>query len=187
MRRRKGVVAAGHEVTASAAAEVLKAGGNAFDAALAALFASCVAEPVLASLGGGGFLLAERCDARKLLYDFFAQTPFRKRSPEETDFYPIIADFGTVQQEFHIGMGSIATPGVVKGLFAIHRELCSMPLQVIIQPACEAARSGVAVNNLQRYISKLVSPILQSTPDAMALHATRETPDRFAECGEKVH
>lgn len=187
MRKSRGVVAAGHEVTAFAAAEILKAGGNAFDAALAALFASCVAEPVLASLGGGGFLLAGKRDAQVTLYDFFAQTPFRKRNSEETDFYPIIADFGTVQQEFHIGMGSIATPGMIKGLFAIHRELCSMPMQVIIQPACEAARSGVSVNSLQRYISKLVSPILQSTPDAMALHATSEAPDRFAECGEKVH
>jgi len=187
MRKSRGIVAAGHEVTAQAAAEILKAGGNAFDAALAALFASCVAEPVLASLGGGGFLLARNHDAQPVLFDFFAQTPFHKRDSGETDFYPIIADFGTVQQEFHIGMGSIATPGVVKGLFAIHRELCRMPLHTIIQPACEFARSGITVNDLQRYISDLVSPILESTPDAIALHATREKPGLFAERNEKVH
>jgi len=187
MRKSSGIVAAGHQVTACAAAEILKSGGNAFDAALAALFASCVAEPVLASLGGGGFLLARKGDAQPTLYDFFAQSPLRKRDSGETDFFPIVADFGTVQQEFHIGMGSIATPGVIKGLFAIHRELCRMPMQVIIQPACEAARSGVYINDLQRYISELVSPILESTAEAKALHATREAPNRLAQCGERVH
>ena len=58
MRHRKGAVAAGHPLTAEAAFEVLRAGGNAFDAALAGLCAACVVEPVLASLGGGGFMLA---------------------------------------------------------------------------------------------------------------------------------
>jgi len=186
MRKSRGIVAAGHEVTAHAAAEILRAGGNAFDAALAALFASCVAEPVLASLGGGGFLLAGKASTQPTLYDFFAQTPVRRRDSSSTDFYPITADFGTVQQEFHIGMGSIATPGVIKGVAVIHRELCSLPMQTIVQPACEAARSGVAVNSLQHYISELVSPILLSTPEALALHATREAPDRFAKCGEIV-
>ena len=55
-----GVIAAGHPQTVRAAAIILEEGGNAFDAVLAAAFASCVAEPVLASLGGGGFLLARQ-------------------------------------------------------------------------------------------------------------------------------
>ncbi len=50
-----GIIAAGHESTAQAAIEIFREGGNAFDAALAALFASCVAEPVLSSLGGVDF------------------------------------------------------------------------------------------------------------------------------------
>ena len=50
----QGVVAAGHEVTARAARDILAEDGNAFDAVLAAMLAACVAEPVLASLGGGG-------------------------------------------------------------------------------------------------------------------------------------
>ena len=49
-----GVVAAGHPETVKAAEEVLRAGGNAFDAIVAAHFVACVVEPVLASLGGGG-------------------------------------------------------------------------------------------------------------------------------------
>ena len=54
----KGMVAAGHAQTAAAACAVLADGGNAVDAALAGVLAACVTEPVLASLGGGGFLAA---------------------------------------------------------------------------------------------------------------------------------
>lgn len=180
MKTAAGVVAAGHPVTANAATEILRAGGNAFDAALAALFASCVAEPVLASLGGGGFLNARPAATKPLLYDFFAQTPHLKPDESDIDLYPILADFGTAQQEFHIGMGSIATPGVIKGAFAIHRDLCRMPMREIIQPACEAARQGVRVNGFQHYISEVVSPIILSSPEALQLHASRERPGTIA-------
>ena len=117
----KGAVAAGHLKTAEAAKLILEAGGNAFDAALAALCAACVVEPVLTSLGGGGFLLARRNSGETGLFDFFVQTPGRKRPVDQIDFHPIVADFGTAQQEFHIGSGSIATPGTVRGLFDVHR------------------------------------------------------------------
>lgn len=186
MKKNRGVVAAGHQLTAEAASEILREGGNAFDAALAALFTSCVAEPVLASLGGGGFLLAGKEGGQSTLYDFFAQTPLHKIEAESADFFPIIADFGAAQQEFHIGIGSIATPGMIKGAFAIHRELCNLPLRTIIQPACETARNGVRINHLQHYINELVAPILESTPAAKALHTSQEAPNRFAECGEIV-
>jgi gamma-glutamyltranspeptidase/glutathione hydrolase len=185
-RKPRGVIAAGHELTASAGAEILREGGNAFDAALAALFASCVAEPVLASLGGGGFLLAHSNAGDSTLYDFFAHTPLGKIPEAESDFYPIVADFGTAQQEFHIGLGSIATPGVIKGLFQIHRNLCRLPLREIIQPACEAAKSGVTINAFQHYISEIVSPILKSSPQALALHQTSVKSEQLAACGDVV-
>ena len=91
----RGVVAAGHPDTAAAAREILAEGGNAFDAALAAVCASCVAEPVLASLGGGGFLLARQADGEARLYDFFVATPQVRRAEADIDFHPILADFGT--------------------------------------------------------------------------------------------
>ncbi|MBL4692538.1 MAG: gamma-glutamyltransferase, partial [Magnetovibrio sp.] len=117
----KGMVAAGDFQTANAAAEILRSGGNAFDAVLAGMFASTLAEPVLSSLGGGGFLMAKPAQGSPVLYDFFAQTPKIKKT--DVDFKPILADFGTVTQEFHIGLGSIAMPGMVKGAFEIHRDL----------------------------------------------------------------
>ena len=186
VRGTRGVVAAGHEVTAEAAAVMLREGGNAFDAALAALCASCVAEPVLASLGGGGFLLAGPAGAAPLLYDFFVQTP-RSRAPGNgSDFYPILADFGDAQQEFHIGLGSIATPGCVRGLFLIHRDLCRLPLELITEPARQAARQGVRVNALQQYIATIVEPILRASPDALALHASTLDPGALAAEGETL-
>ncbi len=181
-----GVVAAGHQVTANAAMSILQQGGNAFDAALAALFASCIAEPVLASLGGGGFMLVRPAGDTPMLYDFFTQTPRSRTVPEKIDFHPITADFGTAQQEFHIGMGSIATPGVVKGLFTIHRERCRLPLSRLIEPACEAAREGVTINEFQHYIAEIVSPIIRSSTAALQLHASRERPDTIASPGTKV-
>jgi gamma-glutamyltranspeptidase/glutathione hydrolase len=130
----KGVVAAGHEETARAAELILQQGGNAFDAVVAAHFAACVAEPVLTSLGGGGYLLAHAPSNQHFIYDFFVQTPRAKRPAIDLDFKPIHADFGTAKQEFHIGLGAIATPGTIKGLYAIHRDLCTLPMDNLLEP-----------------------------------------------------
>ncbi len=182
----KGAVAAGHPATAEAATLVMEAGGNAFDAALAGLCAACVAEPVLTSLGGGGFLLAHLGDGRNTLYDFFVQTPLRRRPEAELDFHPIVADFGTAQQEFHIGMGSIATPGTIKGLFRVHAELGSLPMHEIVRPAVDIARGGIAVNRLQAYIFSVVKPIYLSTESARGIYSSRRNGDAPVQDGEML-
>ena len=166
-----GAVACGHPVTAAAAADVLRDGGNAFDAVVAAQCASCAAEPVLASLAGGGFLLARPAGTEPVLYDFFVQTPLAKRAPEDLDFYPVVADFGGVTQEFHVGVGAAATPGFVRGLFDIHQDLCSLPLDRLMQPAIEAARGGVSVTPLQAYMMDVVGPIYCGNDEARRIYA----------------
>lgn len=183
----KGIVAAGHELTMQAAALMLEEGGNAFDAIVAAHFMACVSEPVLASLGGGGFLLAYPESGRPVVYDFFAQTPRCKRPVDELEFRPIMADFGTAQQEFHIGQGTIATPGSVRGLFRIHRDLGTLPLTVITAPAAEAARKGVTLNALQAYIFSIVSPIYTATPEASRIFESRRSPGRLMTEGEVIY
>ena len=182
----KGIVAAGHELTVRAAEIVLEEGGNAFDAILAAHFAACVAEPVLASLGGGGFMLARPKHSEPVVYDFFVQTPRVKRLEEECHFHPILADFGTAQQEFHIGQGTIATPGSVKGIFRIHRELGSMPLAEIAAPAIDYARDGVKVNGVQAYIFSIVSPIYLATPGAREIYGNGGTSTEVVEKGKTI-
>ena len=182
----KGAVAAGHPQTADAAALLLEAGGNAFDAALAALCMACVAEPVLASLGGGGFLAARTAAGESRFYDFFVQTPRRKRALGEIEFFPVVADFGTAQQEFHIGMGSLATPGTVRGLFDVHRELGRVPMRRIVEPAVAAARDGVPLNRLQAYIFSVVAPIYLATPGARTTYASPAEPQRLCGEGERL-
>ena len=161
----QGAIACGHELTAQAAAQILARGGNAFDAVVAAHFAACIAEPVLASLGGGGFLLAHPVNGDDILYDFFAQTPLNKRPAEDIDFFPIVADFGETTQEFHVGMASIATPGAVKGMFAIYQDLCSLPVEELLAPAIQLARDGVVVNEFQAYVFDIVKPIYLSSDE----------------------
>jgi len=179
-----GAVACGHAKTAEAAELILRAGGNAFDAILAAHFMACIVEPVLASLGGGGFLLAHRRDGRDVIYDFFAQTPQTDPRKNDLDFYPILANFGTASQEFHIGLGSAAVPGAIKGIFKIHNDLCSLPLEELARPAIEAARQGVPVNAFQAYIFDIVSPILSATPEARQLYQSAIAPKSLIVEGE---
>jgi len=162
--RPRGAVAAGHPATAAAAREILQDGGNAFDAALAAVCAACVSEPVLCSLGGGGFLLARRADGGAELHDFFVSTPLARRPTDEIEFYPILADFGPATQEFHIGLGAIATPGLVKGLFAIHRALCSLSMDRLVEPAIRLARDGFMLRAVDAYLFKVVGPVLTARP-----------------------
>ncbi len=179
-----GVAASGHKETSKAARVLLEEGGNAFDAVLGAMCAACVCEPLLASLGGGGFLLARVADKQAQVFDFFTQTP--SATEGDLDFYPIQADFGTASQEFHIGLGSIAVPGVVAGLFAIHRLHCRLPLEKIIEPAVYLAREGVRINALQKFISEVLQPIIEATPEALALSRPMFAPGRPAEIGDMV-
>ena len=174
MTTTRGAVACGHPATAAAAAEILAEGGNAFDAALAALCASTVAEPILGSLGGGGFLLAQRAGGEAVLYDFFVETPLGRRLVEEIDFYPIDADFGTATQEFHIGMGAIATPGVIAGLFAVHRDLGTLPMARLVEPAARMAREGVPLRPIDTYLFQVIGPILLARPEGRALFARHD-------------
>ncbi|MGE5154980.1 MAG: gamma-glutamyltransferase [Bdellovibrio bacteriovorus] len=180
----KGAVAAGHPQTAEAAALLLEAGGNAFDAALAALCMACVAEPVLTSLGGGGFLTARTAAGKARVYDFFVQTPRRMRPRAEIELFPVVADFGSAQQEFHIGLGALATPGTLRGLFDVHRDLGTVPMPRIVEPAVAAARDGVRLNRLQAYIFSVVAPIYLATPGSRALYASPRDPSRLLGEGE---
>lgn len=171
MTREGGAVACGHPVTCRAAEDVLRAGGNAFDAAAAALWTACVAEPVLASLGGGGFLMARPPGEEARIYDFFTHTPHRRIPRDSEDFREIQADFGAAQQGFQIGLGSAATPGMVAGIFRFHSELGSLPRSEVMAPAIEAARRGVPLNQVGAYLLQVLSPILTATPGAEAIFA----------------
>lgn len=167
---RRGVVAAGHPLTAEAGTEILRQGGNAFDAAIAAVMTAWVTESVLTSAGGGGFLLAHTANGENRLFDFFTQTPGQNRLGHKPDFYPICANFGDTVQEFHIGLGSVAVPGAVAGLLHVHQRLGKLPLAAIAEPAIYHAQRGVIVNPFLAYVFTLLEPILTATPAAKSLY-----------------
>ena len=179
------VVAGGHGLTVATAEDVLRAGGNAYDAAIAALATSFVAEPVLSSPGGGGFLLAVPAAERPRVYDAFVQTPRRRRPADDVEFRPVTADFGTAQQEFHIGRGTIATPGLMRGIAEIHADLATVPLRELVAPACRLAIDGVTVSEMQAYLLGVVKAILTANEACRSIFASIESPERLARAGER--
>jgi gamma-glutamyltranspeptidase/glutathione hydrolase len=181
-----GVAASGSAEVSQTAVEILEAGGNAFDAALGALCTASIAEPLLASLGGGGFLLALPEGSKPRVYDFFCQTPGRRRPEAEIDFYPIMANFGTAEQEFHVGLGSCAVPGVVAGIFAAHAELGRMPISEIMAPAIQTARNGVEVDAFHHYIIRILRPIVRASEGAFALYESPDHPGHLIRQGEML-
>jgi gamma-glutamyltranspeptidase / glutathione hydrolase len=167
----QGAIAAGHSLTAEAGAEMLRQGGNAFDAAIAAAFAACVTESALTSLAGGGFLLAHTAAGDSTLFDFFCQTPQAKANGGSPDFYPIHANFGDTTQEFHIGLGAMAVPGAIAGLLEVHQKLGRLPLQTIVAPAQRWAIEGTVVEPFRAYCFQILEPILTATGAARAIYA----------------
>ncbi len=158
----KNIVAAGDLKTANAIKEVMLKGGNAFDGAVAGVFAAYMAEPALTSPGGGGFLTAySPGEGEPVLYDFFAQTVPKRVEPY--DFFPVEVDFGDAVQVFHIGMASVAVPGVVAGLLKIHAERGNLPLEEVLKPALRYAKEGVYLTELQASFVRLLEPIFTAT------------------------
>jgi len=170
----RGVVAAGHGLTASAAGHVLEQGGNAFDAAIAAMAMACVAEPVLCSPGGGGFAMIRHGETGSVSsLDFFPHTPRQRRQEALQGTEQIFANFGAASQAFRIGPGTVATPGFCTGIHALHRAGASLPLQELFAPAIEAAQSGITITPFQHFLSTVVEPILTASQGARRLF----TPD----------
>jgi gamma-glutamyltranspeptidase/glutathione hydrolase len=187
-RAGQGAVAAGHPDTAAAAAEILADGGSAFDAVVAGLAASFIAEPALSSPGGGGFLLAHPAGGAPVVLDFFAQTPGRAAPADAgaLDFLPVMADFGTATQEFHVGRAAAAVPGMIPGLCAIQRDLGRLPLARLLAPAIRLARAGVPLAPLQAHINGVIAPILLHTPEARAVFGDPDDPARPRAVGAPV-
>ena len=180
----KGVIAAGHATTAEVAGEILKAGGNAFDAAIAAMLVSFNTEPCMSSPGGGGFANIHTASGKTEILDFFCQTPRRKRSPEDCDFYPFTINFGEVTEDFQIGHGSHAVPGQIAGLFEMHRKYGTIPMRILAQPAIDIVKKGVEVDPFQHMDIVLLENMMNSNPEAKALYHPN---GEFLQVGETLY
>jgi gamma-glutamyltranspeptidase / glutathione hydrolase len=168
---RLGVVAAGDPETAAAGAEMLKQGGNAVDAAVAAAFASFIAEIGVVHWGGSG--LAHIYDGRNgrspvgrgIVYDFFSDMPGRDGSPpDRLDFEEVMIDFGATTQSFHLGRASVAVPGNLFGLCQLAADYGRLPLSTLLQPALRLAREGLHLTRFQTDTCELLAPLYTHTP-----------------------
>jgi gamma-glutamyltranspeptidase / glutathione hydrolase len=161
-----GVVAAGHPLTAAAGAEILRAGGNAVDAALAAMLASFVAEPLLTGLGAGGYMLVVPAGGDPVLLDFFVEAPGRGATGGRAPLVAVDVSFTDAVQAFHIGASSCGAYGVPAGVCAAAARFGTVPLAVLAAPAAALARDGVPINAQQAYLFEILAPIYTSTPEA---------------------
>ena len=139
-------VAASHPATAGAGLRVLRDGGTAADAAVAAVLACCATETIYTGLGGGGFATyfdASTCQATCL--DFFVSVPGTDGDLRAGPMVAIDVFFGGMPQVYSIGGASVAVPGVPAGCGEVHRRWGRMPWAEVVQPAVELATSGVPV------------------------------------------
>src|SRR5919108_4519242 len=150
----RGAVAAGHPLTAEVGAGVLRDGGNAVDACLAAAFASWVVESPLTGPGAGGFVLVHRAhDRSSRLLDFFVAVPGLGARARAAEMDTVDIDFegGETSQAFRIGASSCAVPGAPAGLEEAHRSFGTLPWRRLIEPAIALAREGVELTRPQAY------------------------------------
>ena len=140
----KGVVAAGHPLTAEAGAEVLRDGGNAVDAAVAAVLMSFVTESPLTGPGAGGFMLVHTAGGEDHLLDFFVAAPgIGLDRPEPAELTPIDVEFAPeAVQVFNIGPSSCGVYGTPAGLAEALDRFGTAPLADLVGAPARAARDG---------------------------------------------
>jgi len=127
-----GMVASAHALASQAGVAILKAGGNAIDAAVAAAFAIGVVEPNASGLGGEGMMLIYRADKRTAV-----AIDYRSAAPATAKFSSGIPA---------TGHAAVAIPGTVAGLTAALREFGTMKLAQVLAPAIKLAEDGFVVS-----------------------------------------
>lgn len=120
--------------------EILKAGGNAVDAAIATAFALAVVYPEAGNIGGGGFLVARMADGETAALDFRETAPLAATR----DMY--LDENGELTDRSITGHLASGVPGAVAGLWEAHQRFGSMPWVELVAPAIRLARDGFIVD-----------------------------------------
>lgn len=132
-------VACAHPLASAIGAEIMKQGGNAFDAAIAVQLALAVVYTNAGNLGGGGFLVARKVNGSLLTIDY------RETAPEKAFRDMYLDKLGNAQSDLSLyGYRACGVPGTVAGLFAT-LKYARLPFEILIQPAIDLAESGYAI------------------------------------------
>ena len=173
-----GAIAAGHPLTAEAGVRVLRTGGSAVDACVAAAFVSWVCESPLTGPGGGGFMLVHEAKSTKTtVLDFFVTVP--KAANPAAELLELAVDFdGDTQQLFRTGAAAVAVPGTALGLEEAHRRWGRVPWAELVAPAARLAREGFELTPIQGYLHSILDGLLRHSLEGDAMYGRSGRPYR---------
>ncbi len=165
----RGAIAAGHPLTAEAGAAALREGGNAVDAAVAAMLTSFIAESPLTGIGAGGFMLIHTPSGESHLLDFFVSSP--QTVAPAADQMEFMVDFDGALQQFNGGAPTCGVYGTAAGLWSALDRFGTMPMTELARPAIELSRAGVPTSEVHAFLYRILAPILTAWPEGRAVYA----------------
>jgi gamma-glutamyltranspeptidase/glutathione hydrolase len=136
------VVVAQEGHAADAGRDVLRAGGNAIDAAIATAFALAVTLPEAGNLGGGGFIVAYLSDRKEVV-----TVDFREMAPRESSPRMYLTADRKLQPGYRRGARAAGVPGTVRGLALAHARWGKRPWSELVRPAARLAREGFIISD----------------------------------------
>lgn len=132
-------VACAHPLASAIGAEIMKQGGNAYDAAIAMQLALAVVYTNAGNIGGGGFLVTKQADGKTFTIDY------RETAPDKATRDMYLDKSGNAQTDLSLyGHKACGVPGTVAGLFAT-LPYAVLPLKTLIQPAIDLAENGYVI------------------------------------------
>jgi gamma-glutamyltranspeptidase/glutathione hydrolase len=134
------LVVSAHELASHAGVEIMQAGGNAVDAAVATGFALAVAHPPAGNIGGGGFMLIRMADGKTHFLDYREKAP----AAATRDMY-LDAQGNVIPGASEIGYKAIGVPGSVAGMVLAEQKYGKLTLKHVMAPAIQLAREGYAL------------------------------------------
>ncbi|MGD0429663.1 MAG: gamma-glutamyltransferase [Acetobacteraceae bacterium] len=150
------MVVSSQHLAAEAGAEILRAGGNAIDAAVAVGYAEAVTNPCCGNIGGGGFLVAHLADGRDIFLNFRETAPAAARP----DMY-LDASGAVIRGASLRGWRAAGTPGTVLGLDTALTSYGSLPRSRVMAPAIRLARDGFILTRADTDILALSASVLR--------------------------
>jgi len=141
---RNGMVTSAHPLASEVGAQILKQGGNAFDAAVAVQFALAVVYPRAGNIAGGGFAVYRKADGETGSLDFREKAPLAASSNMYLD-----ENENVIQKLSSFGVLSIGVPGSVDGMIQLHRKLGLLPFSELVQPAIDLAENGFKLTKIE--------------------------------------
>ncbi len=141
----KAMVVSAREEASKIGADILKKGGNAFDAMVGTEMALAVAYPFAGSLGGGGFMVYRKVNGEVGAIDFREKAPLAATK----DMY-LDENGNPIPEKSQLGAMAIGVPGTIAGIFAVHEKLGSLPIEDILNPVVALANKGFVITEKQK-------------------------------------